>query len=112
MPTDDAPDLILLGGTDELRLDEDASKVYRPGDVMPRTLSHARRVQLQDAGIRFMTRHHEPVVTPEGGPARMPAAEQIDPPAGGPAVVAAVEVVPADEPKAESTPRRAARKDD
>lgn len=110
--TADEPILVLVSGTDELYLDEDG-KVYRPGDRMPRTLSHARRVALQAAGIRFETRHDEPVVTPEGRPAELAGAEQIDPPAGGPAVVAAVEDRPttdADEPAPPRADRAATRK--
>lgn len=102
---DDEPQVILVGGTDELRLEE-GGRVYRPGDVLPKNLSHARRVALQQAGIRFATRHPEPVLLPDGRPAGIAAAEQID----GPVVVAAIEAVPADDPKPEQ-PRRAARKD-
>jgi hypothetical protein len=108
----DEPILLLMSGTDELYLDEDG-KTYRPGDRMPRTLSHARRVALQAAGIRFETRHDEPVITPEGRPAEMAAAEQIDPPQGAPAVVAAVEDRPktgADEPAPPRTDRATTRK--
>lgn len=111
---DDEPRLYLMDGIDELQLEEDG-KVYRPGDAMPKNLSHAKRVSLQAAGVRFETRHDEPVLMPDGTPAEMAAAEQIDPPAGGPAVVAAVEPMPpapetsADEPAPQ--PRRAARKD-
>lgn len=94
--TFDEPVLILQGGTDELLLEE-GGKVYRPGDRMPKSLSHERRLSLQAAGIRFETRHPEPVLTPGGAPAEMAAAEQIDPPPGGPAVVAAVEDVPKDD---------------
>lgn len=94
---DAEPVLILQGGTDELQLEEGGT-VYHPGDPMPKSLSHARRVALQAAGVRFETRHTEPVVTPDGEPATLAAAEQIDPPMGGPAVVAAVEDVPKDEP--------------
>lgn len=100
---DDAPVLVFQGGTDELRLEE-GGKVYHPGDPMPKSLSHARRVALQAAGIRFETRHHEPVVTADGKPAEMAAAAQID----GPAVVAAVEDVPKTDD--EQPAPRAARK--
>ncbi len=100
MPETHAPELILLGGTDNLQLTE-GGKVYRPGDPMPKNLSHKRRLSLQAAGIRFEMRYHEPVLMPDGKPAEIAAAEQID----GPAVVAAV----VDQPKDE--PRRAARKD-
>lgn len=107
---DDEPRLYLMDGIDELQLEEDG-KVYRPGDAMPKNLSHAKRVSLQAAGVRFETRHDEPVLMPDGTPAEMAAAEQIE----GPAVVAAVEPMPpapetsADEPAPQ--PRRAARKD-
>lgn len=86
-----APELIFEGGTDILQL-EPGGKEYKPGDVIPR-LSHARRVALQATGIRFTTRHHEPVVTPDGKPAAMAAAEQM--PEG--AVIVAVEAAPAAE---------------
>lgn len=110
MPEDRDPDLIFVGGPDELHLEE-GGKAYRPGDVMPKNLSHAKRVSLVAAGVRFETRHYEPVLTPDGKPAELSAAEQIDPPAGGPAVVAAVEAVPADEPKPDQ-PRRAVKEKD
>ena len=92
-------DLIFVGGSDTLQL-EDGGKVYRPGDVIPR-LSQERRILLQNAGIRFTTRHVEPTVTPDGKPAEMAAAEHL--PDG--AVVAAIEAAPV-EPS--SKPRRAA----
>lgn len=72
----DGPDVILIGGTDELRLDDDANRVYHPGDVMPRTLTHEKRLSLQAAGIRFATRHDEP--SPRK-PARAPAAQEAPP---------------------------------
>lgn len=114
MPDEHAPQVILIGGTDELQLEE-GGKIYRPGDVMPRSLSHAKRVSLTAAGLRFETRHHEPVLTPDGQPATISAAEQIEPPPGGPAVIAAVEAGPAalepPAPQPAHEPRRAARKD-
>lgn len=100
--------LILQGGTDGLQL-EDGGKVYRPGDPMPKNLAHARVVALQAAGIRFETVHAEPVLTPEGNPAEMAAAAQIDPPPGGPAVVAAIQDVPKTEASDEPSPSRATR---
>lgn len=96
----DEPVLIFQGGVDTLQLEE-GGKEYKPGDQMPKSLSQQRRVALQAAGIRFETRHPEPVLTPDGKPAEMAAAGQIDPPPmGGPVVVAAVE----DVPKAEVPP--------
>lgn len=75
MADEHAPQLIFEGGSDTLQL-EDGGKVYRPGDVIPR-LSQARRIVLQSHGIRFVTRHYEPPVTPDGAPAEMAAARQI-----------------------------------
>src|SRR5436189_260575 len=49
MPTDDEPRLYLMDGIDELQLEE-GGRVYRPGDAMPKNLSHAKRVSLQAAG--------------------------------------------------------------
>ena len=109
MPDPQAPQLIFQGGSDELRLDPDG-RVYRPGDPLP-GLSQQRRAALAAAGIRIETRHEEPVLTPDGRPATIAAAEQID----GPAVIAAVEPVTAapadDEPAAQPAqqPRRAAK---
>jgi hypothetical protein len=80
---------LIFDGPDTLFLEEDG-KAYRPGDRMPHSLSHERRVNLQEAGLRFTTVHEEPVVTPDGKPAEMAAAEQIE----GPAVVAAVDDAP------------------
>jgi hypothetical protein len=59
MPNDGEPQVYLTGGTDELWLDE-AGRSFKPGDAMPRTLTAARRASLQQAGIRFETRHPEP----------------------------------------------------
>lgn len=101
-PTTEAPALIFTGGSDELRLEE-GGKVYHPGDALPRNLSRDRLVGLRAAGIRIERRHTEPILTPDGAPATMAAAEQIDPPAGGPAVVAAVQDVPKDEPSGQGT---------
>jgi hypothetical protein len=110
---DDEPVLILQGGTDRLQLHE-GGKVYVPGDRLPKNLGQQQRVSLQAAGVRFEWRYPEPVLTPDGEPATMAAAEQIDPePGAGPVVIAAVEDVPKDRPTDPSAhaPRRAARKD-
>jgi hypothetical protein len=101
---EDEPMLILQGGTDALQLHE-GGKVYRPGDPLPKSLSHAQRASLTAAGIRIATVHRETVVTPEGGPAEMAAAERIEPAPGGPAIVAAVEDVPARAKADESPPK-------
>lgn len=93
---------------------EEGGKVYEPGERMPGSLSAIRRAQLQAGGLRFTTVHDEPVVTPEGTPAAMAAAEQIEPPMGGPVVVAAVEDTPkADDerPTTEQPAPRASRRD-
>lgn len=60
---EEGPQLYLIGGTDELWLDE-AGRMFKPGDAMPRTLTAARRASLQQAGIRFETRH--PEAAPKG----------------------------------------------
>jgi hypothetical protein len=65
MPSDDEPQLYLMDGTDELYLEEEG-KAFHPGDRMPRTLTNAKRASLQAAGIRFETRHPEPVAEPRG----------------------------------------------
>lgn len=103
---DAPPVLIFAGGADTLQLQE-GGKVYRPGDALPR-MSQARKNELRAAGILLTTRHAEPVVTPEGQPATMAAAAQVE----GPAVVEAVEDVPkeANQPKDEPSPSRATRK--
>lgn len=87
---------VFLGGADYVQKEE-GGKRYLPGDRIP-GLTNAQKASLQAAGLRFGTIHHEPVVTPEGEPAQMAAAEQV--PEG--AVVAAVEAVP-------TQPRRAAK---
>jgi hypothetical protein len=92
---DGGPVLVLQGGTDRLQLHE-GGRVYRPGDALPRSLSHEQRASLRAAGIQIATVHREPVITPEGAPAELAAAEQIEPAPGGPAVIAAVEDVPKD----------------
>lgn len=111
MPDHDEPQLILMDGIDELQLEE-GGKVYRPGDVMPQTLSNAKRVSLQAAGVRFETRHDEPVLMPDGKPATARAAQHI----AGPAVIASIEDAPtAPDPPAQEPapqPRRAAREKD
>lgn len=96
-PNDETPDVILIGGTDELYIAEEG-RAFRVGDVMPKTLSHAKRVSLQAAGVRFETRHTEP--------APMPAAE----PAAAPVRAAVAEAVPADD-TVDEKPRRTARKE-
>ncbi len=103
---DDEPVLVFMDGAAELQLEPDGT-VYRPGDRMPKSMTQHQRVTLQAAGLRFETRHREAVVTPEGRPAELAAADHIDPPAPGPAVVAAVEDVPKDDAP---QPRRAAPK--
>lgn len=104
MPDEHAPELIFVGGADELRLEE-GGRTYRPGDALPH-LGQARQNALRAAGIRLATRHYEPVVTPEGRPSPLAAAEQIE----GPAVVAAVEAVPPADPTPDEPARRAPRK--
>jgi len=64
MPDQTEPQLYLLGGTDELYLEEEG-RVFRPGDAMPRTLTNAKRMSLQTAGIVFGTEHPEPVPEPK-----------------------------------------------
>jgi hypothetical protein len=80
---------VFLGGADYIQKEE-GGKRYLPGERVP-GLTNAQRASLVAAGLRFGTVHHEPVVTPEGEPAQMAAAEQV--PEGS--VVAAVEAVPA-----------------
>jgi hypothetical protein len=58
------PQLYLVGGTDELYLEEEG-RVFHPGDAMPRTLTNAKRMSLQTAGIQFGTEHPEPVAEPK-----------------------------------------------
>jgi hypothetical protein len=65
---DDEPQIYLMDGTDELWLDEEG-RMFKPGDRMPRTLTNAKRASLQAAGIRFETRHPEPVAQPRERPA-------------------------------------------
>jgi hypothetical protein len=97
------PGIYLTGGTDELYLEEEG-RVFYPGDRMPRTLTNAKRVSLQSAGIRFETRHAEPEPEPK---ARI-SADEADPETGR--AERAVETRPDD--KVEATqPRRAASKE-
>lgn len=60
----DEPQLYLVGGTDELYLEEEG-RVFHVGDAMPRTLTNAKRMSLQTAGIQFGTQHPEPVPEPK-----------------------------------------------
>lgn len=93
----DAPDVVLIGGTDELYIAEEG-RAFHVGDVMPRTLTHERRLSLQAAGIKFETRHDVPA-DPQSKPVGQPA------PAAEPAQDA-----PSIEDEAEA-PRRAASKE-
>jgi hypothetical protein len=97
--------MVFLGGTDELQLHAEG-KVYRPGDTV--NVTEAQRISLRRAGIALgpMPEPDEPVVTPEGQPANLKAAEGL--PAG--AVVAAIEDVSATEAGTDEPSRRAARK--
>jgi hypothetical protein len=99
------PQLYLLGGTDELYLEEEG-RVFRPGDAMPRTLTEAKRMSLQTAGLRFGTQHPDPEPEPhrvdELG--RTVVAPVTPAPDEAPAAVAPGEAIVAPSPDAASPP--------